>query len=198
MLALNACCTFIHLYKRLHYHWKFSWLANNFILVHIKTYLLPTWSKPRKRPVYVHTMMVKLSTKKERNESQTFFLQITFSSVSNEFPLYNVTNEQREETACRAVSAFLLLLIILVLIKPTTNPKNYNDTKYVMEKAGILVLHLQLWGVWPPFLLLLLLPQRRKKPLSHLSGFAVIFFTVFLFTVNKKCCILIAPRWYFP
>ncbi len=61
-----------------------------------------------------------------------FFLQIRFSSVSNEFPLY--TNEQREETAHRAVSAFLLLLIILCLIKPTTNPKNYNDIKYVMKK----------------------------------------------------------------
>ncbi len=60
------------------------------------------------------------------------FLQITFSSVSNEFPLY--TNEQREGTARCAVSAFLLLLIILCLIKPTTNPKNYNDIKYVMKK----------------------------------------------------------------
>ncbi len=73
-----------------------------------------------------------------------FFLQITFSSVSNEFLLYNVTNEQREETACSAVSAFLLLLIILFFIKPTTNPKNYNDIKYVMEKAGILDIYLQL------------------------------------------------------
>ncbi len=77
-------------------------------------------------------MMVKLSTKKRKEMKDRPFLQITsFSSISNDFPLS--TNEHREETASCAVSAFFINIINLFFIKPTTNPQNYNDIKYMMK-----------------------------------------------------------------